>query len=169
MRGIPEGGDAKRGIPMADMTPPPMAEGVTMPDNPYTRMLESITQGRGTVSLPPPVPIPDEPLPDLVEDAIEPNVSNVTRRPPVSPAPHPRVVFSPATGFQGIDLLSSAVISDGDEAFLMTPAEIEEANQLCCRVIKRTLTDQIASIEKRLAAEGRAGKPKRGPRKKAAP
>jgi len=187
MRGIPEGGDAKRGIPMSDMTPPPLAEGVTMPDNPYTRMLESITAGRGTVSLPPPMPITqvdkatfcavcEVPLantgsvdgrhcpqhtgaiPDIVEEAIEPNVANLTHRQPPPPVSQPT---HPLHGFDGVDLRTSEVWGDNGETFAMTQAEIEEAGQLCLRVAKRVMAGRLAELESRFA-----GKPKRGPRKK---
>jgi len=141
---------------MSDMTPPPLAEGVTMPDNPYTRMLESITAGRGTVSLPPPIPVPDEPIPDTVEEAIEPNVTHLRPvPPPVSQLTHP------LQGFDGVDLRTSEVWGDNGETFTMTPAEIEEAGQLCLRVAKRVMAGRLAELESRFA-----GKPKRGPRKK---
>jgi hypothetical protein len=138
-----------------------MAEGVTMPDNPYTRMLESITAGRGTVSLPPPVPIPDEPIQDTVEEATEPNVSTLTHQRP-SPPPV-SILTHPLHAFDGLDLRTNEVWGDNGETFAMTPAEIEEAGQLCLRVAKRVMAGRLAELESRFA-----GKLKRGPRKKQA-
>jgi len=156
MRGIPEGGPASLGT-TSDL-PPQMAEGVTMPDNPYTRMLDAISGGRSTVSLPPPVPIPDGPIEDTVEDAIEPNVSNLTHHQPPPPVSQP-TQYSPRSlrGFQGIELGDvNEVVGDNGEPFVMTPAEIEEAGQLCLRVAKRVMAGRLAELESRFA-----GKPKR--------
>ena len=151
MRGIPEGGPASAGISMSDMQGPPIKEWVTMPDNPYTRMLDSISQGRATVSLPPPVPMPTE-VPEP-HDAYMPEDfgAPITRPAIIQPEPHQML-----RGFDGVELRGvPAVIGDNNEAFPMTPEEVAEVSQLCLRVAERVMTDQLTALR------GRFQKPKR--------
>ncbi len=134
MRGIPEGGDASRGI--GSVVGPP--EGFTMPDNPYTRQLEAAQQGRSTVSLPPPIPL------EAPEGWVDEDLGVIRPTPPPEPS------AGPLMGFQGIEFKTWEIIGDNGEAFALTSEEQEDLLKLCFKAAERETLARLDTLKRRL-------------------
>ena len=117
-----------------------------VPDNVLTRQYDAISQGRSTVSLPPPMPI--------ARNQIEPDTDTIVPQDEL-PAELHRPVFTPRLpgtldGFQGIDLATNEVLGDNGEAFALNDAEIQLVRKLCFEVAERATLARMAGLRERL-------------------